>query len=330
MILNSHNRRKFFSISATLLAAACGFSEIALAQAYPSKQITFVVPFPPGGTSDAMGRLVAQELSKTLGQSVIVENRGGANGNIGAAAAARSKPDGYTLVLSGIGSHAINAGTYKNMSFDPVTDFTHITSIASGPNAIAVHPDFLARTLQELIDLARKEPGKHNYASSGTGSSSNMAMELFKQKAGLKIDHISYRGGAPAMTDVLGGQVPILITNADAILPHVKSGKLRILAVTGSERNVLYPDTPTIAEAGYPDVVAVSWTGLSAPAGLPSDIVKRLQEETAKAVKGPVRQRLEALGLTPGGVSSQDFTKFVSGEVAKWKAVAQSAGITAE
>ncbi|WP_248313570.1 tripartite tricarboxylate transporter substrate binding protein [Bosea sp. F3-2] len=318
-----------------LATAALGIGGLAssmpvAAQSYPTKPITFIVPFPPGGTSDTMGRLVAQELGKSLGHTVVVENRAGANGNIGSAAAARAAPDGYTLILSGVGSHAINAGIYKNLLADPITDFTHITLIASGANAIAVNSAFPAKTLKELIDLAKKEPGKYNYASSGVGSSGHMAMELFKMKAGVKIDHIPYRGGAPAMTDVMGGQVPILITNADAILPHVKTGKLRILAVTSAERNAMYPDTPTIAESGFPDVVAVSWTGISAPAKLPAEIVARLQQETAKAVKGPIEKRLEAVGLVSGGISSADFNKFVAGEVAKWKAVAESAGITAE
>lgn len=324
------DKRQFLTTSAAALAAAtCGWAP-ALAQAWPSKPITFIVPFPPGGTSDTMARLVAQELSKSLGQSVVVENRGGANGNIGSAAAARSAPDGYTLVLSGVGSHAINAGIYRNMPVDPVKDFTHITLIASGPNAIVVHPDFAAKALKDLVDMAKKEPGKYNYASSGTGSSGNMAMELFKQKAGLKIDHIPYRGGAPALTDVLGGQVPILITNADAVLPHVKTGKLRALAVTSGERNALYPETPTIAESGFPDVVATSWTGVSAPANTPAAVVNRLQEETAKAVNGPVKERLLAAGLVPGGISSADFSAFVAAEAAKWKAVALAAGIVAE
>ena len=320
-----------------LLAAAAGvatlagpFGRAAAAQSYPSRPVTFVVPFPPGGTSDTMARLVAQELGKALGQPVVVENRSGANGNIGSAAVARAAPDGYTLLLSGVGSHAINAGLYRSMPYDPVKDFAHITLIASGTNAIAVNPAFPARTLAEFVALVRREPNRHDYASSGTGSSSHMAMELFKQKAGLAIDHVPYRGGSPALTDVLGGQVPILITNADAILPHVRDEKLRILAVTSAERNSLYPETPTIAESGFPDVVAMSWTGVSAPSGTPAPIIQRLHAEVAKAVSGPLKERLLTAGLVPGGNSPEAFTGFVAAEVAKWREVAQTAGITAE
>ncbi|HWX46984.1 MAG TPA: tripartite tricarboxylate transporter substrate binding protein [Roseomonas sp.] len=302
----------------------------ASAQTWPSRPITFVVPFPPGGTSDTMGRMLVQELTKALGQPVVVDNRAGANGIIGSAAVARAPADGTTLLLSGIGSHAINAGLYRSMPYDPVKDFTHISLIASGPNGIAVNPDFPARTLADLVALAKRDPGKLSYASSGTGSSGNLTMELFKQKAGLSIVHIPYRGGAPATTDVLGGQVPILITNADAILPFSKEGQLRMLAVSSAERNALFPDVPTIIESGFPDVVAVSWTGLSAPPNLPTLITTRLQTEVAKAVNGPLKEKLLALGLAPGGNSSEDYTSFVAAETAKWKAVAASAGIVPE
>ena len=195
-----HMTRRGVLAAAPALTAA--LSRPALAQAYPSRPVTFVVPFPPGGTSDTMGRLVAQELTKTLGQPVIVENRPGANGNIGSAVVARAAADGQTLLLSGIGSHAVNVGLYRSMPYDTVRDFTHISLIASGPNGIAVNPDFPVRTLADLVALAKREPGKLSYASSGTGSSSNLTMELFKQKAELSIDHIPYRGGAPAITDL--------------------------------------------------------------------------------------------------------------------------------
>jgi tripartite-type tricarboxylate transporter receptor subunit TctC len=315
------------------MAALCGtffFGDGARAQDYPSRGITIVVPFPAGGTSDTMARLVAQELNKAFGQPVVVENRAGANGNIGSIAVARAASDGYTLMLSGVGSHAINAGIFRKMPVDPVKDFTHISVIASGANAIAVNPSFPAKTLKDLVVLAQKDPNKYNYASPGIGSSSNMAMELFKQRADIKIDHIPYKGGAPATTDVLGGQVPILVTNADAILPYVQSGQLRILAVTSSQRNAMYPDTPTIAELGCEGLSAVSWTGISAPANLPTPIATMLQQEIAKAVSGPVKGKLEAIGLVPGGNTPEEFTKFVADEVTKWSAVAKSASVVVE
>ena len=302
----------------------------ALAQGWPSRPITFVVPFPPGGTSDAMGRLAAQELARGLGATVVVENRAGANGNIGSASVARAAPDGHTLLLSGVGSHGINAGIYRAMPHDPVRDFAHATMIASGPNAIAVHPGFAARDLAGLVALLRREPGRHDYASSGIGSSSHMAMELFRQKAGLDAVHVPYRGGAQAMTDVMSGNVPILITNADAVAPHARDGRLRVLAVTSERRNALFPEVPSLAEAGFPEVVAVSWTGVSAPAGTPAPVIARVQAEVSAAVRGPLRPRLEELGLVPGGQPSDEFSAFVAAEVAKWRAVAQAANITAE
>ena len=303
----------------------------ALAQdGYPNRAIRVLVPYAAGGGQDITARLLAEPLRAALGQPVVVENRAGANGNIGSAAVARATPDGHTLILSGVGSHAINAGLYRSMPYDPVKDFAHVTLIASGPNAIAVNPAFAPKTLPDLVALVKKEPGKLSYASSGTGSSGNMAMELFKQKAGLAIEHIPYRGGSPAMTDVMGGQVPVLITNADAVAPHVKDNRLRILAVTSAERSALYPDTPTVAELGYPDVVAVSWTGVSAPPGTPAAIVGRLQAEVGKAVTGPLKEQLTTLGLVPGGTSSEEFAAFVAAEVAKWREVAKTAGITAE
>lgn len=326
MIPIRHRRRTLFAAGAALAAAGSR----AAAQTYPARVVTLIVPFPPGGTTDTMGRLVAGELARGIGGTVVVENRPGANGNIGSAAVARAAPDGHTLVLSGVGSHAINAGLYRSMPYDPVRDFSHVTMIASGPNAIAVHPGFAARTLPELVALLRRESGRHGYASSGTGSSGHMAMELFKQKAGLAIEHVPYRGGAPALTDVIGGQVPVLITNADAVLPHVRDGRLRILAVTGQERSSLFPEVPTIAETGFPDVVAVSWTGVSAPSGTPAPILQTIGAEVAKAVTGPLKDRLLAVGLVPGGTSSEAFTAFVAAEVAKWRSVAAAAGITAE
>ncbi|MBR0687822.1 tripartite tricarboxylate transporter substrate binding protein [Bradyrhizobium manausense] len=327
----ARTKRKLILLSAAAaLSATFVFSGGALAQNYPAKLITFVVPFPAGGTSDTMARFIAQELNKSLGQPVVIENRPGANGNIGSGTVARAAPDGYTLVLSGVGSHAINAGIYRKMPYDPVKDFTHISLISSGPNAIVVNPSFPAKTLPELIALARKDPGKYDYASSGVGSSGNMAMELFKLRAGIKIEHIPYKGGAPALTDVLGGQVPILITNADAVLSNVQSGQLRILAVTSSRRNEMYPDTPTIAELGYEDVNAVSWTGVSGPANMPNDVVSKLQQVIAAAVNGPLKPKLDASGLTPGGNRPEEFTNFVASEVAKWSTVAKSAGIAVE
>lgn len=332
MGIGSNRNRASLAISATLYAMlAIAVHGSAIAQSYPSRPITMVVPFPPGGTSDANARLIAQEITKSLGQPVIIENRPGANGNIGSATVARAAPDGHTILLSGVGSHAINAGIYKNMPYDPVTDFAHITMIASGPNAIAVNPRFPPKTIQEFMKFIADNPGKFDYASSGTGSSGNMAMEMFKQTAKLDIRHIPYRGGAPATTDVLANQVPILITNAEAVLPLVRTDSLRILAVTSATRNPLYPDTPTIAEAGFPNFAALSWTGISAPAKTPKAIIARLHDEIVRALKTPiVRERLVQNGLSVQGNTPEEYTKFIASEVVQWSTVAKSAGITVE
>ena len=213
-------------------------------------------------------------------------------------AAARAPADGHTIVLTGVGSNAINHGLYAKMPYNSRKDLAHITMIASGPNVLVVNAEFPAKTLKELVELVKANPGKYNYASNGNGSSGHVAMELFKQTADPKID-IPYKGGGPAMTDVIGGQVPIYFTNQDAAMPHIKSGKLRALAVTSLERNPLYPDVPTIAELGYPGFQAISWTGLSAPAKTPKDIVARLHAETIKALQVPaVKERLSRMALS--------------------------------
>jgi tripartite-type tricarboxylate transporter receptor subunit TctC len=323
-------RRDILKASALAFAGVAVQADAARAQGATGRPITFIVPFPPGGTSDTMARLVAQEVGKSIGQVIVIENRAGANGNIGSAAAARMAPDGQTLVLSGIGSHAINPGLYSTMPYDPLKDFTHIAMFASGPNAIAVHPSFPARDLKAWVDEVRKHPDQHNYASSGPGSSSHLAMELFKQKAGLQVSHVPYRGSAPAITDVLGGQVPILITNADSILPHARESRLRVLAVTSATRSSLFPDVPSIAESGFPDVVAASWTGISAPAGLSAALTSRLNAEVQNSVNGPLKGKLQELGMVPASLSPDDYAAFVASELAKWTQVARTAGITAD
>jgi len=249
--MKDRGRREVVGALAAMLAFGLLSPAPVVAQVYPSKPIILVVPFPPGGTSDVNARLVAQELTEQFGQQVIVENRPGANGNIGSASVVRAPADGYTLLLSGVGSHAINAGLYATMPYDPVKDFSHITMFATGPNALVVHPDFPAKTFKEFVEIVKANPGKYNYASSGSGASGHLSMEMLKQRAGLEINHVPYKGGAPALTDVIGGQVPALFINQDAVLPHVKTGKLRILAVTSEQRNPLYPDTPTVAERAF-------------------------------------------------------------------------------
>lgn len=322
------SRRRFCAMLAALALPAAFAAPVHAADAWPSQPITLIVPFPPGGTTDVTGRILAGALSTQIGQTVIVENRAGASGNIGSAFVARAKPDGYTLLMSGVGTHAANAALYGSMPYDPLKDFTHISSITSSPNVIDVNPQFPAKTLAELVSLLRQSPDKYNYASPGAGSSGNLAFELLKQRADLKVQHIPYKGASQAVTDVISGQVPILVMVADTLEPHVRAGKLRVLASTGASRSLLFPDLPTVAESGFPDFDAVSWTGLSAPAGLPDAICDRLAQATRAALTDPeVVKPLKATGNAVTLRSPQDFTAFITGEIQKWATVAKTAGL---
>ncbi|HAL40598.1 MAG TPA: ABC transporter substrate-binding protein [Polaromonas sp.] len=317
MKFNADIFRRGACLTLGLLAfAAC--AQTAFAQAWPAKQpIRIVVPFPAGGSTDAAGRMLAAELTKSLGQTVVVENRGGANGNIGAENIARSAPDGYSLLISGVGSNAINYSLYGKMPYAN-KDFAHISLMTTGPNVLVANPNFPANNVEELIALARSKPGKLTHASSGNGSSGHLAMEMLKQVAGINLIHVPYKGGAPAITDTMAGHVDLLFINQDNALPQVRAGKLKILAVASLERNSAYPDTPTIAET-IPGFSATSWFGLSAPAGTPPEIIARLQRETVKALAQPaVRQQLESLGFVVVGNTPQQFTEFVKREIEKW------------
>jgi len=298
----------------------------AAAQSWPSKPVHLVVPFPPGGSTDSVGRLLAAELSKDLGQTVIVENKGGANGNIGSDMVAKAAPDGYTLLLSGVGSNAINYAIYPTMPYGN-GDFAHISLLAKGPNVLVANPEFPAKTFAEFIKLAKANPGKYTHASSGNGSSGHLAMEMLKQAAGLDLVHVPYKGGAAAITDTIGGRVSVLFLNQDNLLPHVRAGKLRALAVASEARNPAYPDTPTVAESGYPGFAAESWFGLSAPAGTPAPVIARLHQATVKALGTlELRQKLESVGFVVVASDPKAFTAFVSAEIDKWGKAARASG----
>ena len=321
--MNTSLRRHLLTVACALFAA---ISLPLFAQPWPSKPIKIVVPFSAGGSTDNVGRLLSIELGKLLNQTVIVENKGGANGNIGADQVAKSAPDGYTLLLSGVGSNSINYSLYSKMPFAD-KDFAHISLLATGPNVLAVNPEFPAKTFKEFITLAKANPGKYANASSGSGSSGHLAMEMVKQVAGIDVLHVPYKGGAAAITDVIGGQIPMLFINQDNALPQVQSGKLRALAVASLERNPVYPDTPTIAESGYPGFSAVSWFGLSAPAGTPKDVIQKLHEATVKALNMPeVKSRLQAVGFVVVANSPAQFSEFVNNEIAKWGKAAKASG----
>lgn len=325
--------RRLFLCGAMLGASSLAGAPLTLAQDgsdYPSRVVTVVVPFPAGGSTDTIGRFVAQDLSKSLGQQFIVDNKPGANGNIGTAGVARAEADGYTLLISGVGSNAINYSLYPKLGYDP-KDLTHITLFATGPNVLVANPEFEAKTFAEFIELAKSRPNEFNYASSGVGSSGHLAMEMLKQQAGIELTHVPYKGGAPAMTDVIGGQVPVMFINQDAALPQVKAGKLRILAVASTERNPTYPDTPTIAESGFPGFSAVSWFGLSLPAGTPKPIIDKLHAEAVKALQNPeFKKRMEDNGFIVVGSTPGEFTAFVAAETEKWGDVIKKSDIKAE
>ena len=310
---------------------------------YPTKPVKLIVPFPAGGTSDIMGRMIADELTKALKQPFVVENIGGAGGVIGAERAAKATPDGYTLVLSGVGQNAVAHGLNPKLAYDSNKDFIHITQIHSGPNVLVVHPDTPFKTFKELVDYGKANPGKLNYGYTHAASG-HMAMELLKQTVGtctgakgnqsckgLYMVGIPYRGGGPMMTDILGGQIPMMFINQDVALPHVKAGKLRALAVSSLSRNPLYPDVPTIAESGYPGFSALSWSGLSAPKGTPKAIVDKLEAAAVKAMQSPaIKTRMESQGFVVPSLGSADYTQFIQKELDRWPRVIKIAGIKAE
>lgn len=314
-------------------AAAAGVamlptSRLAFAQkGWPEDTIRLVIPFPAGGTTDIVGRIVGAELSEALGVSVIADNRAGAGGNIGADIVAEAKPNGYTMLVCTVGTHGINTSLYSKMPYDAVKDFAPVTLLATVPNVVVVHPTVPAKTLQELIELLKAEPGKLNYASSGNGTSIHLSAELFKTMTGTKMAHIPYKGSAPAIADLLGGQVQLMFDNLPSALPHIQSGKLRALAVTSANRFVTLPDLPTVAEAGVPGYAASSWFGLVAPAGTPPEIVDKTYQAVAAALKKPeVRDKMLAQGAEPAPMPPAEFAKFIQTEIDKWAKVVKDSG----
>lgn len=295
---------------------------------FPGRLVKLIVPFPAGGTSDQIARLAADELGRALKQPFIVDNRSGAAGNLGTTAAAQAAPDGYTLVLSGVGTNGINPGLYEKLSFDTNKDFAHITQLIAGPNVLVVNPEFPAKDFKAFIAYAKANPGKLSYASSGSGSSGHLAMELLKQQSGADLVHIPYRGGAPALNDVLANQVPVMFINQDVALQHVRAGKLHALAVSSAQRNPLYPNVPTVAESGFTGFEALSWVGLSAPKGTPQAIIDRAQQELAKAFNAPeVKSRLEAAGFIVVTSKPAEYQAYVKTESQRWAKVIKAAGI---
>jgi tripartite-type tricarboxylate transporter receptor subunit TctC len=312
-----------FAIGASLALVAAWAS----AQTYPAKPIRIVVPFPPGGATDILARDVAQKLSEAWGQQVIVDNRPGAGGNIGSELVAHSAPDGYTLEMGTVGTHAINASLYARMPYDHVKDFAPVILVAGVPNVLVVNPAVPANSVAELIAYAKANPGKLNFASSGNGTSIHLSGELFKVMAGVQMTHIPYKGSAPAMQDLLGGQVQLMFDNLPPSLPQIKAGKVRALAVTSLTRAPALPDVPTVAEAGLPGFEASSWFGILAPAGTPPAIVARLNAEIAKWLATPeAKEKLSKQGANAAGGTPEDFAKHIAAETAKWAKVVKDSG----
>ncbi|MFY9185577.1 tripartite tricarboxylate transporter substrate binding protein [Limnohabitans sp.] len=313
----------------TLCMAAVGLalSPVWAQSDYPNRPIKLVVPFPPGGTSDVMGRLMADELGKILKQAVVVENIGGAGGIVGTERAIRLPADGYTLIQSGVGQNAVAHGLDPKLKYNSMTDLIHLTQVHSGPNVLVVHPSLPFKTVKDVVDYAKKNPGKLDYGFTHAASG-HMAMELFKQTTGIFLTGIPYRGGGPLLNDLLAGTVPMIFINQDAALPHIKAGKIRPIAVSSLQRNPLYPDVPTVAESGYKDFQALSWSGLSVAKGTPAAIVDKLEAAMVQALQSEtVRQRLTSVGFVVPALGSKPYTGFVKSEIDTWTRVIQTAGI---
>jgi tripartite-type tricarboxylate transporter receptor subunit TctC len=303
-------------------------SDIARAQKsrYPDKPIRFVVPFAPGGGTDIIARAMAQKLSEAFGQSVVVDNRGGAGGTIGAEIAAKSAPDGYTMIMVS-GSYAVNAGLYK-LPYDPLNGIDTVTLVGTSPFIVALNPSVPAKNVKELIALAKAKPASLNYASTGTGGITHMATELFRLMAGINIVHIPYKGTGPALNDVIGGQVQMIFGSILATLPQVKSGRLKGIAVSGSKRSDAAPDMPTVAESGLPGYEVTLWYGVWGPKGLPKEVINRWNAELAKILKSPdMKARLATEGLDALGSTPDEFRTHLKTEIAKWAKVIKDANV---
>ena len=317
----------------TLLAAAgmlLALTTAAAAQEYPSKPVRLIIPFPPGGSNDVVGRLIATHLSERLGKQVVVDNRGaGAGGVVGSEVAAHAPRDGYTLLIISL-AHAVNPWLYK-LPYDPIKSFTPVAILASGPNVVVVNPELPVHSVKELLAAAKEKPGQLQYASAGVGSFQHLGGELFKLMAGVNLLHVPFKGGGPAMIDVVGGHTKVMFSSLVQTTPHIRSGKLRALGTGGSARNPVLPEVPTIAEAGVPGYEAVNWWGVVAPAGTPAAIIDKLHQEiTAVQNSDEVKKQFASEGAQAVQMSSAEFAAFIDKEMKKWERVVKEGGIKAE
>lgn len=325
----SRQRNRFTSCAAALaLAGAAGLVQ---AQAFPSRPITIVIPFPPGGISDNSTRVIAQKAAAGLGQPIVIENRPGAGGQIGADVVKNAKPDGHTLYLANIGSHGINQSLYSKLSYDPMKDFEPVTILFSSPTLVVVPAGSPAKSMAELIAYAKTKPGKAAYGSQSIGSGGHLSGEIVKMKNGLDLVHVPYKGSAPVLTDLVAGRIDFLFDPITTALPFVKDGKLRALAITADKRSPLIPDVPTLRELGYVGYDVNPWFGLAAPAGTPRPVIDRLNAEFAKAAKDPeVVKRLADQGIDAMSMTPEQFAAFIKSETARWTEVVKASGAKAD
>ena len=310
-----------------LFVLALAVAAPSLSQQYPARPVRFVVPFAAGGSVDTLARTIGPKLAEALGQQIVVDNRPGGNGDIGMLIVAKSAPDGYTLVLGYIANLAIAPSLYAKMPYDPIGDYAPVTQIATSPNVLTAHPSVPAKSLQELIALAKSKPGSVNFASTGVASIGHLTGELLNNLAGMKMTHVPYKGGGQAIIDLVGGHVQVMFSGFSAAMPHIKSGKIRPLAVTGAVRSRALAEVPTIAEQGFPGVEATAWYGVLAPAGAPKPVVSRLHGEIVRILKLPdVVQRLDALGFERVGSTPAQFSDYIRSETRKWEKVVRASG----
>jgi tripartite-type tricarboxylate transporter receptor subunit TctC len=322
--------RRLICAGAALLALICA-PAMALAADYPERPVTVVVGFPPGGPSDVLARIVAKKLGELLGQPFVVDNRPGAGGNVAGEIAAHAEPDGYTLLMGNNSILATNASLYANIGFDPVRDFTPISLIGTQANILVVNPNVPANTMAELIDLAKANPGKLNFASSGYGAAAHLAGELFKTEAHIDIVHVPYKGAAPALEDLISGQDQMMFATAASVVGMIKNGQVRALAVTTLKRTAILPDIPTVDELGIKGFEATTWHGLVAPEGTPKDIIATLYRATIAALNDPeVRQSLGTLGVDIVGDTPDEFSAYIQAEIPKWAEVIKASGAKAQ
>jgi len=318
-------RLPLYLVTTALLLAIAG---PAAAQSYPVKSIRWISPWPAGGANDIFSRAIGQKIAESLGQQVLVDNRPGAAGTIGSDIAAKAPADGYTLVMGSSPTHAIAPALYPALPYDPVRDFAAVTLVGSVPNVLVLHPSVPAKTVKEFIAVAKARPGKLNFASTGNGTSQHLSAELFKFMAGLDMVHIPYKGTAPALTELVAGQVDLAFENMPALIPHIQAGRLRALAVTTTKRSAVMPELPTIAEAALPGYDASVWFGVFAPAGTPRPVIDRLHGEILKALQTQdLKSRMIAMGTDVSGMGPDDFSAYVRKEIPKWANLVKAAGV---